>query len=86
VRPHWTDERLRAVGVELANCANEYGWEFGAMLNHPLAKLAAASFPLAWPLIEPYAKPYLESLNPKPKAPAAPGAGAPAAPLFDPNA
>jgi hypothetical protein len=63
VRPHWTEERLHAVGVELAACARHYGWQWGGIVNHPLAKLAAVSFPLAWPLLEPYVMPYIKSLS-----------------------
>lgn len=62
VRPAWTDERLQKVGVELAACAKHYGWTFGGMLNHPLAKLAVAAFPLAWPLIEPMVLPYIKGM------------------------
>lgn len=63
VAPHWTDERLRAVGVELANCARHYGWTFTQAINHPLLALLAAAFPLAWPLIEPYAMPMIKELG-----------------------
>ena len=58
VRPAWTEDRLRALGVELANCAKYYGWTFGALLNHPLVKLAVVAFPLAWPLLQPVVEPY----------------------------
>jgi hypothetical protein len=59
-KPHWTDDRLRRVGAALARCAKFYNWKFGAMVNHPLAMLATAALPLAWPIVEPYALPYLK--------------------------
>lgn len=83
VQPHWTEERLRAVGVELARCAAHFGWKWGGALNHPLAKLAVVAFPLAWPLAEPYVMPYLRgSMGGVPKAPepAAEAGRAPAGP------
>lgn len=69
-RPAWTDERLREFGAALARCAKHYGWTFGALLGHPLAGLAAAAFPLAWPIMEPYVLPALKGQGgPAPEAP-----------------
>lgn len=66
VQPHWTEERLAAVGAQLARCAKHYGWKFGEILNHPGAMLAGAAFPLVWPFLEPYVRAAQE----KPAAPA----------------
>lgn len=72
-RAHWTDARLGKVGDELANCARHYGWTFGDEFNHPLMRLAAAAFPLAWPFIEPHVMRRFKI------APAGDGAAAPVA-------
>lgn len=71
---HWTDARLQNVGKALARCAQHYGWKFGGLINHPLAGLAAACFPLAWPLAEPYVMRQVkrEQPAPPPAAEAAP--------------
>lgn len=91
-RPHWTDERLRELGLELSNCARHYGWTFGALVNHPLARLGAAAGALAWPIAEPWAKPLLLDLLGKrsparaadPPAAAPPGDDAPPPPPASP--
>ena len=62
VAPHWTDERLHNVGQALADVARHYGWTFADAISHPLWKLAGTAFPLAWPLLEPFAKPMLADL------------------------
>lgn len=62
VQPHWTDERLRVVGEKLGNCARFYKWKFSDAMGHPVLGLLAACFPLAWPIVEPIAKPYLLEL------------------------
>lgn len=77
---HWTDARLEALGVALARCAKHYGWKFGAFLNHPVAGLAVAAFPLAWPMLEPHVMPYLKRAAPAAEAPAEPEASPPTAP------
>lgn len=64
-RQHWTDEKLQAFGHALARCAQKYGWTKAGMATHPLALLALATVPLAWPFIEPHVK----ALLPAPKAP-----------------
>jgi hypothetical protein len=53
----WTDEALGNFGRALARCAEHYGWQFGNVINHPVAGLIAAGFPLAWPALEPYVMP-----------------------------
>jgi hypothetical protein len=64
---HWTDDRLGKFGEALARCAQHYGWQWGGAAKHPLAMLAAAGFPLVWPVAAPYVMPYLTSkLRPAP--------------------
>lgn len=58
----WTDENLHEFGVELAACAKHYDWKWGSALTHPLARLAAAGWPLAAPLVLPYVMPYIVKL------------------------
>lgn len=62
----WTDQRLGAFGDALAKCADHYGWKFGDVLSHPLAGLAAASFPLAWPFAQPFVMAALKDQKAKP--------------------
>lgn len=71
VAAHWTDARLENLGKALARCAAHYGWKFGGIINHPVAGLAAAAFPLAWPALEPMVMRYVKRERPAPSSPPA---------------
>lgn len=60
VRPHWTDERIEAVGVRLAAVGKHYGWSPSDAVGHPVAGLIAALFPLLWPLAKPILLPMIK--------------------------
>lgn len=63
IAEHWTDKRLERVGIELAEVAKRYRWTFDP--GHPLAGLAMACFPLAWPFLEPHVKAWAQLQRPR---------------------
>lgn len=83
-RPHWTDDRLRELGLELANCARHYGWTIGGLVNHPLARLGVVAGALAWPIAEPWILEKLKQLQRGERSPAPPADDAPPAPSSPP--
>lgn len=62
VAKHWTDANIAALGDELAATAKHYDWKWGAVLTHPLARLGAAAWPLAMPIVWPYVEPFFIKL------------------------
>lgn len=51
LRTEWSPERIDALGMALARCAEHYGWTTGGIIGHPLAGLAIATWPLAIPVV-----------------------------------
>jgi hypothetical protein len=61
LQAEWTDEKIEAFAVALADCAKHYNWKFGGLISHPLVALAGAGGVLAWPIARPIAMPYIDA-------------------------
>jgi hypothetical protein len=61
LQAEWTDQKIDALGIALADCAKHYNWKFSGFFSHPLLALIGAGGVLAWPIARPIAMPYIDA-------------------------